>query len=119
MARGAANALNLLPLRRHKGHGQSPCCLDPVRMTLRRHFHPGSAVVASTLADGIPEMDENMRFNALVPMLQTEDMKRTIEWYESVLGFRCVVARGEDWCHLIRDEIAIMFMRNDHLGPPH
>jgi catechol 2,3-dioxygenase-like lactoylglutathione lyase family enzyme len=63
--------------------------------------------------------DANMRFKALVPMLQTDDMKRTREWYESLLGFRCVSAEGDDWCRLIRDDIAIMFMRNDHLGPPH
>ena len=59
-----------------------------------------------------------MRFNGLIPMLQTEDMKRTRDWYESVLGFQCVSAEGEDWCRLVRDDVAIMFMRNDHLGPP-
>jgi hypothetical protein len=60
-----------------------------------------------------------MRFNGLVPMLQTDDMKRTRDWDESLLGFRCVSADGDDWCRLIRDDVAIMFMHNDHLGPPH
>lgn len=59
-----------------------------------------------------------MRFKALVPMLQTNDMTRTRDWYESMLGFRCVSER-DDWCRLARDDIAIMFMRNDHLGSPH
>ena len=60
-----------------------------------------------------------MRFKALVPMLQTNDMSRTRSWYETILGFRCVSAQGDGWCRLVRDDIAIMFMRNDHLGAPH
>ena len=60
-----------------------------------------------------------MRFNALVPMLQANDIARTREWYESMLGFRCVSAEGDTWCRLARDDVAIMFMRNDHLGSPH
>lgn len=59
-----------------------------------------------------------MRMKALVPMLQTEDIARTRRWYEEVLGFRCVSAEGGDWCRLERDGVALMFMRNDHLGPP-
>lgn len=59
-----------------------------------------------------------MRFEALVPMLQANDMTRTREWYESILGFRCVAADGDAWCCLARDDVEIMFMRNDHLGPP-
>src|SRR5262245_32556525 len=60
-----------------------------------------------------------VRMTALVPMLQTNDMIRTQNWYEEVLGFRCVSAQGDEWCRLERDDIAIMFMRNAHLGPPH
>ena len=59
------------------------------------------------------------RFNALTPMLQTEDMQRTIDWYSSVLGFECISTEGDEWCLLERDAVALMFMRNDHLGPPH
>ena len=54
-----------------------------------------------------------MRFNGLIPVLQTEDMKRTRDWYESVLGFQCVSAEGDGWCRLVRDDVAIMFMHND------
>ena len=60
-----------------------------------------------------------MRFKALVPMLQTNDMSRTRLWYETILGFRCVSAQGDEWCRLARDDVAIMFMRNAHLGDPH
>lgn len=59
-----------------------------------------------------------MRFHSLIPMLQSSDLQRTIEWYESVLGLRCV-GRADGWCRLERDGIALMFMRNDHLGAPH
>jgi uncharacterized glyoxalase superfamily protein PhnB len=60
-----------------------------------------------------------VRFQALVPMLHTDNMRRTREWYESALGFRCVAAEGDEWCRLVRDDVAIMFMRNEHLGTPH
>ena len=59
------------------------------------------------------------RFNALTPMLQTDDMERTVEWYSSVLGFQCVATEGDDWSRLERDAVALMFMHNAHLGPPH
>jgi uncharacterized glyoxalase superfamily protein PhnB len=59
-----------------------------------------------------------MNFKALVPMLQTDDMARTRQWYESVLGFQCVSDAGDEWCRLERDDVAIMFMRNSHLGAP-
>lgn len=60
-----------------------------------------------------------MRMTALVPMLQTNDMERTRNWYREILGFRCVSAQADDWCRLERDDIAIMFMRNAHFGSPH
>jgi catechol 2,3-dioxygenase-like lactoylglutathione lyase family enzyme len=60
-----------------------------------------------------------MRMTALIPMLQTNDMTRTRNWYEDVLGFRCVSVQADEWCRLERDDIALMFMRNAHLGPPH
>jgi uncharacterized glyoxalase superfamily protein PhnB len=60
-----------------------------------------------------------MRMQALVPMLQTNDMEGTRKWYEDVLGFRCVSAQDHDWCRLMRDDVVLMFMRNDHLGSPH
>lgn len=57
------------------------------------------------------------RFSALVPMLQADDLDVTAEWYHRVLGFE-VSRRNEDWCRLTRDDVALMFMRNAHLGPP-
>jgi uncharacterized glyoxalase superfamily protein PhnB len=51
-------------------------------------------------------------------MLQTQDMRRTVEWFESVLGFSVSAESGEGWRQLSRDNVTIMFMENDHLGPP-
>jgi catechol 2,3-dioxygenase-like lactoylglutathione lyase family enzyme len=51
-------------------------------------------------------------------MLQSSDLQRTIDWYGSVLGFRCL-GREENWCRLERDGVTLMFMRNAHLGAPH
>jgi hypothetical protein len=59
-----------------------------------------------------------MRFEKLTPMLQTRALARTIEWYESLLGFRCVDRAGDVWCRLVRDGAELMFMVNDHLGEP-
>jgi catechol 2,3-dioxygenase-like lactoylglutathione lyase family enzyme len=58
-----------------------------------------------------------MRLQSLVPMLQTTDVPRTRQWYETVLGFK-TTAQQDGWCHLARDDIALMFMQNDHLGEP-
>jgi len=58
-----------------------------------------------------------VRFKALSPMLQSSDLRRTIDWYEQVLGFRCA-GSVEGWCRLARDGVALMFMTNAHLGPP-
>jgi catechol 2,3-dioxygenase-like lactoylglutathione lyase family enzyme len=52
-------------------------------------------------------------------MLQTSDMDRTVAWYGDVLGFRCVRRAGDGWCHLEQGSVSLMFMRNDHVGPPH
>jgi hypothetical protein len=60
-----------------------------------------------------------MRFEALVPMLQANDIGLTRGWYESVLGFECLPPHDEGWCCLVRDGVTIMFMRNAHLGQPH
>jgi uncharacterized glyoxalase superfamily protein PhnB len=58
------------------------------------------------------------RMLALTPMLQARDLARTIAWYETVLGFRCT-GKEDGWCRLERDQVALMFMRNAHLGEPH
>ncbi len=59
-----------------------------------------------------------MRLQSLTPMLQSADLQRSIDWYESVLGFRCT-GRQAGWCRLERDGVALMFMQNAHLGDPH
>jgi uncharacterized glyoxalase superfamily protein PhnB len=58
------------------------------------------------------------RMLALTPMLQARDLARTIAWYETVLGFRCT-GKEDGWCRLERNQVALMFMRNAHLGEPH
>jgi catechol 2,3-dioxygenase-like lactoylglutathione lyase family enzyme len=37
-----------------------------------------------------------IRFRSVAPLLQSGDLQRTIDWYESALGFRCV-GRQDDW----------------------
>ena len=59
-----------------------------------------------------------MSVRSLIPMLQTSDMAKTIDWYTSVLNFRCVAREGS-WSRLERDDVALMFMKNDHLRAPH
>ena len=59
-----------------------------------------------------------MRLQSLTPMLQSADLQRSIDWYKSVLGFRCT-SRQDGWCRLERDGVALMFMQNAHLGDPH
>lgn len=55
---------------------------------------------------------------SLVPMLQCDDVKATIEWYQAVLGFRCVAESEGTWCRLEREGAAIMFMKNARMGAP-
>jgi uncharacterized glyoxalase superfamily protein PhnB len=59
-----------------------------------------------------------VRLRSLCPMLQSSDLQRTIDWYGSILGFKCI-GREEGWCRLERDGVWLMFMRNAHLGAPH
>jgi uncharacterized glyoxalase superfamily protein PhnB len=66
----------------------------------------------------LSEKEDAMRFTALVPMLQCDDIEATKAWYRSVLGFECVGEVAGSWCRLEHDGAAIMSMRNDHLGAP-
>ncbi len=59
-----------------------------------------------------------IRLRSLCPMLQSSDLEHTIDWYQSVLGFRCI-GREDEWCRLERDGVWLMFMHNAHLGAPH
>jgi uncharacterized glyoxalase superfamily protein PhnB len=56
-----------------------------------------------------------MKFLALAPMLQTNNMESTIQWYQSVLGFS-IEAQSDDksWCSLTRDDAALMLSHEDH-----
>jgi catechol 2,3-dioxygenase-like lactoylglutathione lyase family enzyme len=53
----------------------------------------------------------------LEPMLQSGDLDRTEAWYTGTLGFRRT-GRSEGWLRVERDGVALMFMRNAHLGAP-
>jgi catechol 2,3-dioxygenase-like lactoylglutathione lyase family enzyme len=50
-------------------------------------------------------------------MFQCNDIEATKDWYSSILGCRCIGQMESGWL-LERDGVAIMFMRNDHLGAP-
>lgn len=58
-----------------------------------------------------------MKFTHLIPMLYTEDLKGTVEFYTNVLGFACG-AFSEDWgwASLSRDHVRLMLARpNEHM----
>jgi len=58
-----------------------------------------------------------MRLSKVSPMLYTRDLRKTVEFYTSVLGFVCD-ALNEDsgWASVKRDNVEIMFaLPNDHL----
>jgi uncharacterized glyoxalase superfamily protein PhnB len=51
-----------------------------------------------------------MRLRELTPMLRTMDLKGSIEFYTTVLGFECDGASEEwGWASVRRDNVAIMF----------
>jgi uncharacterized glyoxalase superfamily protein PhnB len=50
-----------------------------------------------------------MRYERLNPMLETNDLKSTIEFYENVLKFQCVKRIGDHWARLSKDSVSIMF----------
>jgi uncharacterized glyoxalase superfamily protein PhnB len=60
-----------------------------------------------------------MKLTGLRPMLETESLQETIEFYTSMLGFTCegVYPNTENpyWASLRKDNVSIMFTaRNDH-----
>jgi uncharacterized glyoxalase superfamily protein PhnB len=60
-----------------------------------------------------------MKLTGLTPMLESDDLKGTIRFYEEFLGFECVGAFPDaddpQWAALRRDGIEIMFSaRNAH-----
>jgi uncharacterized glyoxalase superfamily protein PhnB len=53
----------------------------------------------------------NMKFQRLTPMLWTNDLKKTADFYSQVLGFTIDEYREEwNWSHLHRDDIAFMIV---------
>ena len=50
-----------------------------------------------------------MPFNDLTPMLEVEDMDETIEFYETILDFKCVEREGNEWAIVQKDKVSIMF----------
>jgi uncharacterized glyoxalase superfamily protein PhnB len=61
------------------------------------------------------------RMKQLTPMLQTLDIRRTIDFYARILNFS-VAGSWPDanpvWCMLERDGARVMFMNNEHLEEP-
>jgi len=58
-----------------------------------------------------------MRLTRLSPMLYTKDLRKTVDFYTSVLGFRCEALRENyGWASVRLDDVRIMFaLPNDHL----
>jgi uncharacterized glyoxalase superfamily protein PhnB len=60
-----------------------------------------------------------MKLKNLRPMLETADLRQTIQQYTELLGFKCGALYPETgepcWTALYRDEVEIMFtLRNEH-----
>lgn len=49
-----------------------------------------------------------MAFNALVPTLEVENMDETIQFYESLLDFKCIDREEDAWAFIQKDDISIM-----------
>lgn len=53
-----------------------------------------------------------MRFHALTPMLWTNDLEGTIDFYSGMLGFALDEYNADwGWCHMHRDTVNLMFAR--------
>lgn len=63
-----------------------------------------------------------MKFTDLSPVLETKDIKATITFYTTLLGFAVRgVFENDDaetiWCDLVRDDVSIMFsLPNEHMN---
>lgn len=60
-----------------------------------------------------------MRLTGLIPMLEVDDLRLTIDFYSTQLGFECAASYPDDgdpgWALLKRDDVKIMFtVRNAH-----
>jgi len=53
-----------------------------------------------------------MKLDRLTPMLWTNDLKATVDFYQTVLGFELdEYNEGWGWCHLHHNSVNIMFTR--------
>lgn len=57
-----------------------------------------------------------MKFTALTPMMWTNEMKETIQFYTEILGFTCNEFSEEwGWASLEKDQVGIMLAKpNEH-----
>jgi len=63
-----------------------------------------------------------MKLQGLIPMLETPDLRRTIDFYTRVLGFELQAtwpAAGDPtWCRLVSGQAVLMFMTREEELPP-
>jgi uncharacterized glyoxalase superfamily protein PhnB len=53
-----------------------------------------------------------MLLKYLTPMLWTDDLAKTISFYQTVLGFELdEYNEGWGWCHMHKDKVSLMFCR--------
>ena len=57
-----------------------------------------------------------MAFNALVPTLEVENMDETIQFYESLLDFKCIDREVDAWAFIQKDDISIMLSSRFNLN---
>ena len=50
-----------------------------------------------------------MPFISLTPILEVENMDDTIDFYEDILGFKCIQREDIHWAIVQKDDIQIMF----------
>lgn len=57
-----------------------------------------------------------MKLNRLTPMMWTENLDETIEFYTKVLGFNCAEVNHDwGWCALANGDVDLMFAKpNEH-----
>ncbi len=56
-----------------------------------------------------------MKLDYLTPMLWTNDIKASIDFYQNFLGFELDnYNEGWGWCHMHKDKVCVMFTTNEH-----
>ena len=55
-----------------------------------------------------------MKLDRLTPMLWTNNIKASMEFYQTILGFE-LDEYGEQWgwCHMHKDNVSLMFVQRD------